>query len=151
MPIWPGADVGGDAVGLVEDLRCSCAAAATLIRIESGTAIVIARMMLLLREPIRSCNCDGLLRVSFTEPQDHSIYRGQRLARKGRYWRVGIGISVFSHRLVACRNAGVSPPLVSLACAFVSDPLVLRWKILALQFIDDFVRSNGQTHVFGHE
>jgi hypothetical protein len=65
MPVWPGADVGGEGVGLVEDLRCSCAAAATLIRIESGIAIVIVRMMLLLRGPIR-CYCYGLLRVSLT-------------------------------------------------------------------------------------
>jgi hypothetical protein len=36
---------------------------------------------------------------------------------------------------------------VRCASALVSDPLVLRRKILALQFIDDFVRSNGQTHV----
>jgi hypothetical protein len=67
MPVWPGAVAGGDGgVGLVEDLRCSCAAAATLIRIESGIAIVIVRMMLLFREPIRFCNCNGLVRVSLT-------------------------------------------------------------------------------------
>lgn len=68
MPVWPGADVGGDGVGLVEDFFCSCAAAATLIRIESGIAIVIVRMMLLLREPVH-CNRDGLLRVSLTRLQ----------------------------------------------------------------------------------
>jgi hypothetical protein len=66
MPVWPGAAVGGGGVGLVEGLRCSCASTATLIRIESGIAIVIVRMMLLLRKPIRSGNCDGLLRVSLT-------------------------------------------------------------------------------------
>jgi hypothetical protein len=63
MPVWPVADVGGDGVGLVVGLRCSCPAAPTLIRIESGIAIVIVRMMLLLREAIRFSNCDGLLRV----------------------------------------------------------------------------------------
>jgi len=67
MPVWPGAVVGGDGgVGLVDDFRCSCAAATTLIRIESGIAIVIVRMMLLLSEPIRLSNCNGLVRVSLT-------------------------------------------------------------------------------------
>jgi hypothetical protein len=50
--------VGGNGVGLVKGLRCSCAAAATLIRIESGIAIVIGCMMLLLRETNRFSNCE---------------------------------------------------------------------------------------------